>query len=202
MKIKRAKIIAGAKNKLPALEKLLSNTDLVNSKDNLFYCASTMDEDNLTRMVDQVNTLLTKKGMIVQNFTSFDANSKNQRKNLVENLKEHIIDGLVAIKCLDEGVDIPSVKRAFILSSSNNPKEFIQRRGRVLRKFHGKDFAEIYDFMVVPFSNDIEENFRYHRKYLENELTRYREFARLAINYPNCEKPLIDLAAKYNLLHI
>ncbi|MEA2016963.1 MAG: hypothetical protein U9N59_00825, partial [Campylobacterota bacterium] len=42
--------------------------------------------------------------------------------------------------------DIPSVKRAFILSSSSNPKEFIQRRGRVLRKFEGKEFAEIYDF--------------------------------------------------------
>lgn len=200
--IKRAKIISGAKNKLPSLEKLLINENLLRTQDNLFYCAATKDEENEIKMVDQVYQMLSKKGMIVDKFTSFDADSKTKRKNLINNLADNIIDGLVAIKCLDEGVDIPSVKRAFILSSSTNPKEFIQRRGRVLRKFKGKDFAEIYDFMVVPSGLTSGEDLKFQKKYLENELKRYREFARLALNYPACEKPLIDLAAKYNLLHI
>lgn len=200
--IKRARIIGGSHNKLPTLDKLITDENLSTSQDNLFYCASTKDEDGETRMVDQVYSLLSSKGMIVDKFTSFDSASKNQRKNLINNLADNTIDGLVAIKCLDEGVDIPSIKRAFILSSSSNPKEFIQRRGRVLRKLEGKEFAEIYDFMVVPMHNSSEDNYKYNRKYLETELTRYREFARLAINYPSCEKPLLDLAEKYNLLHI
>jgi superfamily II DNA or RNA helicase len=201
--IQRAKIIAGAKNKLKVLEKLMKTNNLTSSQDNLFYCASTKDEEDSTKMVDKVHQMLSRKGMIVDKFTSFDADSKDKRKNLIDNLSNNIIDGLVAIKCLDEGVDIPSVRRAFILSSSTNSKEFIQRRGRVLRKHKHKDFAEIFDFMVVPLSlNKDNESFKYHKKYLENELVRYREFARLAINYPECEKPLIDIAAKYNLLHI
>lgn len=200
--IKRAKIISGAKNKLPSLEKLLINENLLRTQDNLFYCAATKDEENEIKMVDQVYQMLSKKGMIVDKFTSFDADSKTKRKNLINNLADNTIDGLVAIKCLDEGVDIPSVKRAFILSSSTNPKEFIQRRGRVLRKFKGKDFAEIYDFMVVPSGLTSGEDLKFQKKYLENELKRYRKFAKLALNYPACEKPLIDLAAKYNLLHI
>jgi superfamily II DNA or RNA helicase len=200
--IKRAKIIAGAKNKLPSLEKLLVDENLIRTQDNLFYCAATKDEENETKMVDQVYKMLSRKGMIIDKFTSFDADSKTKRKNLINNLADNTIDGLVAIKCLDEGVDIPSVKRAFILSSSTNPKEFIQRRGRVLRKFKGKDFAEIYDFMVIPSGSSSKEEVKFQKKYLENELKRYREFAKLALNYPACEKPLIDLAAKYNLLHI
>ena len=201
--IKRAKIIAGAKNKLKVLEELIKTNNLMSSQNNLFYCASTKDEEDSIRMVDKVHKMLSKKGMIVEKFTSFDADSKDKRKNLIGNLSNNIIDGLVAIKCLDEGVDIPSVKRAFILSSSTNSKEFIQRRGRVLRKHQDKKYAEIYDFMVVPLlSNKDNESFKYHKKYLEKELVRYREFARLAINYPECEKPLIDIAARYNLLHI
>src|SRR5215217_6489670 len=60
---------------------------------------------------------------------------------------------LVAIKCLDEGVDIPTVDHALILASSRNPREFIQRRGRVLRVAAGKNFAEIHDALVVPPNN-------------------------------------------------
>lgn len=60
------------------------------------------------------------------------------------------LQALIAIKCLDEGVNIPSIKTAFILASTTNPKEYIQRRGRVLRLAKGKDFAEIYDFLTLP----------------------------------------------------
>ena len=66
----------------------------------------------------------------------------------------HVLQALVAIKCLDEGVNIPNIHTAFILASSTNPKEYIQRRGRVLRKAPGKDYAVIYDFVTLPFPID------------------------------------------------
>ena len=63
---------------------------------------------------------------------------------------------LVAIKCLDEGVDLPAVDRALILASSSNPREFIQRRGRVLRRSPGKYSAVIHDALVIPNEGDSE----------------------------------------------
>ena len=41
---------------------------------------------------------------------------------------------ILAIKMLDEGVDIPSIDHALIIASDQNPRQHIQRRGRVLRK--------------------------------------------------------------------
>jgi len=202
--LKRAKIISSAQNKIPALKRLLIQKGLEYSSFNLFYCSSKINkyEDSSMRMVDEVHEMLVSLGMSVANFTSMDSTSKEERKTLITHLKKEIIDGLVAIRCLDEGVDIPDVKRAFILSSSSNPKEFIQRRGRVLRRAEGKEFAEIYDFLVVPFGYASNDEYKANRKYLEKELIRYREFAKLALNYPSCEKELIDIMSEYRLLHI
>jgi len=65
---------------------------------------------------------------------------------------------LVSIRCLDEGVDIPSVSHALILASSQNPRQFIQRRGRVLRMHEDGDVAKqnatIYDALVIPTSSE------------------------------------------------
>lgn len=202
--IKRARIIASAENKIEVLKNLIKDENLIYSAFNLFYCAAKIDdeEDGAMRMVDKVNKTLTELGMQVKNFTSFDAASNIERRTLIDELKEQTIDGLVAIRCLDEGVDIPAIKRAFIMSSSSNPKEFIQRRGRVLRKSEGKSFAEIYDFIVIPRSTASDEYYHYNKKYLTNELKRYREFARLAMNYPECEILLVPLIKAYNLQDI
>lgn len=202
--MKRAKIISAAENKIPALKKLLIEEKLEHSHFNLFYCAAktTGYEENAMRMVDQVHLMLVSLGMDVANFTSMDSASKEERSTLIKMLKKQLTDGLVAIKCLDEGVDIPDVKRAFILSSSSNPKEFIQRRGRVLRTAKGKEFSEIYDFIVVPFGYSNDEEYHANRKYLERELIRYREFAKLALNYPDCEKVLLEIMSEYHLLHL
>lgn len=86
---------------------------------------------------------------------------------------------LVSIRCLDEGVDIPSISHALILASSQNPRQFIQRRGRVLRKHSSKVFAGIHDAIVVPVSLDDEpEQF----SLLKSELVRAYEFSRHAMN--------------------
>jgi DNA phosphorothioation system restriction enzyme len=86
---------------------------------------------------------------------------------------------LLSIKCLDEGVDIPAISHAFILASSQNPRQFIQRRGRVLRKSAGKDLAVIHDAIVVPVD---QENDSEQISLLKAELIRALEFADSALN--------------------
>ena len=86
---------------------------------------------------------------------------------------------LVSIKCLDEGVDIPAVSHAFILASSQNPRQFIQRRGRVLRKSIGKNLAVIHDAIVVPLDPESEGE---QISLLKAELIRALEFADSALN--------------------
>jgi superfamily II DNA or RNA helicase len=86
---------------------------------------------------------------------------------------------LVSIRCLDEGVDIPEVSHAVILASSRNPRQFIQRRGRVLRKAEWKEQATIYDVLVVPVAVEVEPE---QVSLLKSELSRAIEFANGAIN--------------------
>ena len=206
--LKRARIIASASNKIEALKELLVSKNLIHSKRNLFYTASKIDRDNEgfeLRMVDKILMLLRDIGMQVDKFTADE--NKDQRKYLIDKLSNDYIDGLVAIKCLDEGVDIPSVERAFILSSSSNPKEFIQRRGRVLRqsKKTGKKYAYIYDFIVVPTIENGQIDIatqNMERKYLEKEFIRFQEFVELAENVYDIEPKIMEIKKRYNLLHI
>jgi superfamily II DNA or RNA helicase len=86
---------------------------------------------------------------------------------------------LVSIRCLDEGVDIPAVSHALILASSQNPRQFIQRRGRVLRKSQGKHFATIHDAIVVPVNLENEPE---QTSLLRSEMLRAIEFADNAVN--------------------
>ena len=86
---------------------------------------------------------------------------------------------LVSIRCLDEGVDIPAVSHALILASSQNPRQFIQRRGRVLREAKGKALAVIHDAIVVPVHAEAEKE---QLGLLRAELVRSVEFANHALN--------------------
>ena len=74
----------------------------------------------------------------------------SEREVLINRFDKGDLKALVAIKCLDEGVDVPSADKVIIMSSSTNPMEYVQRRGRVLRKFPGKKIATIYDMVVLP----------------------------------------------------
>ena len=111
---------------------------------------------------------------------------------------------LIAIKCLDEGVNIPSIRTAFILASTTNPKEYIQRRGRVLRLFPGKDFAEIYDFITLPQSigsayGATEQELNMGKSLVRNELLRAFEFARLADNFVDANIKLDEIRDLYDV---
>ena len=97
------------------------------------------------------------------------------------------LQAIVAIKCLDEGVNMPGIRTAFILASTTNPKEYIQRRGRVLRKAPNKPFAAIFDFVTLPRPLDTvsgltTEQAQRDLSLVKNELSRIKEFGRLAEN--------------------
>jgi superfamily II DNA or RNA helicase len=102
---------------------------------------------------------------------------------------------VVSIRCLDEGVDIPSASHALILASSKNPREYVQRRGRLLRRAPGKSLAHIYDVVVTPTFNPNEMP---ATAILEGELARAIEFGRHAIN-PSCITDLERLAIEHGL---
>ena len=112
------------------------------------------------------------------------------------------IQVIIAIRCLDEGVDIPPVRTAFILASSRNPRQFIQRRGRVLRRDvkSGKTHATIFDFIVIPPSTDNALAWKTEQALLREELRRVIEFSALARNEGVTLKRLRPLREKYNLL--
>ncbi|MBL7131341.1 MAG: hypothetical protein ISS45_08080 [Candidatus Omnitrophica bacterium] len=110
--------------------------------------------------------------------------SKDEREKILEAFKNGDYKVLTAIRCLDEGVDIPSVKTAVILASSTNPTQYIQRRGRVLRRWPGKEEAEIFDFLVLPkLDNYINKDiFAIEQKIIKREITRSKEFYNTARN--------------------
>lgn len=204
---KRSRLIAGAFNKIDALAKEIKPY----RDDNhiLVYCGATkiaeQDENGEDmRQIDAITELLGKGlGMNVAQFTSRE---DSYTRDL---LRRKFFDGdylqaLVAIKCLDEGVNIPAIKTAFILASTTNPKEYIQRRGRVLRKYPGKEFAIIYDFITLPRPLDEAINLTYEeikceKSMVRNEVNRMIEFNRLAMSKMEADKLIYEITDTYKL---
>ena len=156
------------------------------------------------RQIDAVTDLLGNRlGMSVSQFTSNE--SVEERAILKEEYANgDTLQALIAIKCLDEGVNIPRIKVAFILASTTNPKEYIQRRGRVLRLAPGKEYAEIYDFITLPRPLDevhslTEEEMKRELTLVKNELCRAEEFSRIAMNRVSCTATLDEVREAYDL---
>ena len=197
----RARLIASAENKI---EKLKEFKDIIKDTNyNLFYCGDKIEVNSNEKFISRVNRVLQEDiGISIQKFTSEE--SKKEREDILTLFANGFIQGLSAIRCLDEGVDIPQLKRAFILSSGTNPKEFIQRRGRILRKAKGKKFAEIYDFIVFPILDKQRlsylsfEDLQFERKVIAREYERLKEFAGLALNGPEAYNKFLNMWELYS----
>jgi superfamily II DNA or RNA helicase len=124
-----------------------------------------------------------------------------QRENLRQQFETGELQGLVAIRCLDEGVDIPAIQTAVILASSSNPRQFVQRRGRILRPNPGKERATLFDMIVLPPELD-RQTWEVERNLLRKELKRFVEFADLADNAGEARIKLLNLQKRYGLLDI
>lgn len=107
------------------------------------------------------------------------------------------------MKCLDEGVDVPTTQTAYFLASSGNPREFIQRRGRVLRQAPGKRFAVIHDLVAIPTETAQERGsagFDIERSIMRHEFQRIKEFAGPALNKHQALDAVWDIARQYGLM--
>jgi superfamily II DNA or RNA helicase len=124
-----------------------------------------------------------------------------QREALRKQFETGVLQGLVAIRCLDEGVDIPAIQTAVILASSRNPRQFIQRRGRILRPHPGKERATLFDMIVLP-PNLERQTLDVERNLLRKELKRFLEFADLADNAGEARIQLLELQKRYGLLDL
>jgi superfamily II DNA or RNA helicase len=122
------------------------------------------------------------------------------RKKILTAFSNGEIDGLVAIRCLDQGVDVPATRRAYILASSTNPREFVQRRGRILRKSNGKQFAVVHDFMVGPWKTIDSLGKETAKKLLLRELPRFAEFSLDAQNSQEARNQIWDSIETLDLI--
>jgi DNA phosphorothioation system restriction enzyme len=203
--IKRSRLIAGARRKIQALRGALKSLPQLPSRA-LFYCGDGTTSQSATaedvRQIEAVSKVLADDfGLKVRHFTYRE--SAAEREQILADLATNALDGVVAIRCLDEGIDLPDLQYGFLLASSTNPRQFIQRRGRLLRNSPGKSHAVIYDFLMHPPALDgasEDAAFNMERRFLKRELRRIDDFCSTAINGPEARATLLPLKHKYNLL--
>lgn len=210
--MRRSRLVGSAANKLPALDALLEEQKDVDPY-SLFYCGDGRTQIEPEDLDDEpegtddlsikqryaVSQLLATRGVRVSPFTSEE--NRSQRREILRRFKDGETEALVAIRCLDEGIDVPACRTAYLLASSRNPRQFVQRRGRILRRSEGKDYAKIFDFVVVlpeehvPSSQDASD-------FLKNELGRVADFAQNSLYPTTSIQSLMPWLRRYRLEHL
>ncbi len=199
---KRAKVLGHAAGKMDALLGEVSKRR--DQQFQLVYCAEgdrPRGDGGVggPRQVDQALSLLgNTMGMRVHTYTSQE--SKGERRTLLDAFGSGDLEVLVSMRCLDEGVDLPDARIAYILASSSNPRQFIQRRGRILRPAVGKSEAEVLDFIAVPPQDP--ELFGIERNLFRREMARVVEFSQYAENYGEALSELRELREYYELMDV
>lgn len=203
--LKRARIISSSSSKMSTFKSEVAK----HRNDNfmLVYCGTSKiesdDDEKEIKQIDEITSYLGNSlNMQIDRYTSRE--SVEERQIIRNNFKEGKLQALVAIKCLDEGVNIPGIKKAFILASSTNPREYIQRRGRLLRTAPGKQYSEIYDFICLPLKLDEIKNYskeeiKDFRALINNEVTRIDEFGKHSINNATSNELIENIKEEYGL---
>ncbi len=201
---KRARLLGNARKKMQVFADILNKTEI--TPYTLFFCGdgttegeTISGEKELLRQVSQVAAVAQKFGWKTSRFTSDE--TKKERDEILDNFKNKVINALVAIRCLDEGFDVPACRTAFLLASARNPRQFIQRRGRILRRYNGKKEAIIHDFLVyIPLGKMNEDVGKFEKALLIEEIKRIKEFADTSENFADAYTVLKDLCKKYDLV--
>ena len=187
----RLRVISMADEKRLRLHEIIAK---ISEKDHfVVYCGDgRLFDENVgeeIRHIQAVKRALTANGYKASQFTATE--NMVDRMELVDAFNKHEISALAAIRCLDEGINIPSIKSALILSSNDDYREFVQRRGRILRTYGSKEYANIYDVIVLP-SYDMQS-------WAKIEFRRFHEYARLALNWNTLENELDNHLTTYGL---
>jgi DNA phosphorothioation system restriction enzyme len=201
---KRANVLGHARAKLPALRREVVKRR--EGRHQLLYCAEgrhPLAEEYASDEPTQLRQVLAMVGQELRMPAAqyIAETPREERRELLRRFAEgRDLQVLLSMKCLDEGVDVPAARTAYLLASSSNPRQFIQRRGRVLRQSAGKEHAEIIDFVVVPPEARDESWRMTERRMVARELARVTEFARLADNEAQTLDILRPLRLRYGLL--
>ena len=180
--IERSRIIKSASDKIAILDRIIQDHPL---NKGMIYCAD-------IEQADLVCHRLSQQGIQVSRFTSKE---DKQRSLILSEFSQGRLDALVAVKCLDEGVNIPAAQEAIILASDTSQRQFIQRRGRILRKAPGKETAILIDILVVPPIGDERV------KLITSEVKRIKHFAKTASNKASVITKLGDELSHYGITY-
>ena len=207
--LERKRIIHKASNKLEAFKEILRSefAKRKNLKYTLVYVPEgieanfdktdySVETEDEIRLIDEYTKTVSQTDDTVM-VTQFTANSNN-RDEILKNFEQGKIHVLTSMKCLDEGVDVPRSELAIFCASTGNPRQFIQRRGRVLRLHKDKIHATIHDLVVVPEVSD-ESTFEMEKGLVKKELERVVDFANLAMNKTDTYETLKNILDYYNL---
>lgn len=187
----RLRVISMAEEKTAFIDQIICR---VKEKDHfVVYCGDgrlfDQNSGEELRHIQSIKRVLTAHGFKSSQFTASE--NMADRMELVDAFNKGEISALAAIRCLDEGINIPSIKSALILSSNDDYREFVQRRGRILRRYGTKQVANIYDVIVLP-SGDLQA-------WAKIELRRFREYAHLALNWDELEPELMSHLSMFGL---
>lgn len=174
----RSALVGTCRGKIPALQEYLEKEIRSELYHSLFYVGEGIDKDTYEPYIFSVTKALDGKGVKSTKYTSEE--SSNKRVEIMQNFRSGEIQALVAMKVLDEGIDVPVCKTAFILASTRNPRQYVQRRGRVLRKSNSTSTALIVDFIVLP---NKDANSKIGDGLRSAELDRVNDFMSTCANY-------------------
>lgn len=189
----RADIIKNAKAKYKVLEQLIEHLKTNNEMKNLIVFVS-------PQQIDTVSRILSSHGVFAHRLTenegtkpSPDFDNISEREYIIREFKRGTYQALIAIKCLDEGIDIPDACRGILMASSTNPREYVQRIGRIIRQAPGKDFAYLYDICVESASGLDDEEKDLEKLLREKEKIRLSEIAQNSLNNSEALQVILSL---------
>ena len=155
------------------------------------------DDAEADKLIDEYTKIVmnVSKTTTVRKFVSGQKN----REAILEDFGNGDLEVLTSMKCLDEGVDVPRSEMAIFCASTGNPRQFIQRRGRILRTHKDKKYAYIHDLVVVPDIGADCVDYEMERKLILSELKRVRDFASLSRNLDYSYRELEEVLNFYNV---
>jgi superfamily II DNA or RNA helicase len=182
LRFKRADIEKNAEFKYQGLEEIL--LDIGDDIDDTIIFVSPKQIETVMEMLGKLNIPASKFTQDQSTCPSKKFNGISEREYIINLFHSRKYKVLVAIKCLDEGIDIPSAKRAIVMASSTNPREYIQRIGRIIRQDSGKNEAYIYDLIIKPKLQNLgeEQLVKYEKIIFRKEMDRVFELSKNAIN--------------------
>ena len=186
----RAQIIKTAYNKINAFEELVRKLEF-NLNGGFVFCGN-------KKFLERIQDILKKHEMRYRRFIAEE--ETGDRKEIIAKFKNKRLDAIAAIDCLDEGIDIPTAETAILLSSSSNSKQYIQRRGRVLRipKENKDKVAKIYDFVCIPPIDD-KSTFLMEQSIIAKQLKRLKEFSDISLNKDDNKKMIGKIANEWKI---